>query len=67
MPLLGKLNEDLALGLLAREGIAAIWMLNMAAAAAHRAGYSLSAQSILELADAAEDAWPRAEGKRSPA
>ena len=66
MSLIRTLNEGLALRLLARNGIAVIWRLNLAAAEAHRTGYSRSAAALLELAEAAEDAWLRAEGARRP-
>jgi hypothetical protein len=58
------LTEKLALSILAREGIGAIWHLNEAAAEAHRTGHPLAAASLVEIADAAEDAWLRAEGVR---
>jgi hypothetical protein len=58
------LNENLALRMLARNGIAVIWRLNVAAAEAHRTGLPQSAAALLELADAAENAWLRAEGTR---
>jgi hypothetical protein len=58
------MTEKLALSMLAREGIAAIWQLNIAAANAHHAGHPLAAASILEIADAAEEAWFRVEGAR---
>ena len=58
------LNKDLALRMLARNGIAVIWRLNVAAAEAHRTAHPQSAAALLELADAAEDAWLRAEGER---
>jgi len=45
--------------LLAREGIAAIWHLEVAAAAAYRTGDPISAASILEIAAAAEREWIR--------
>ena len=61
---LQTMTEDLALRMLARDGIAVIWRLNLAAAEAHRTGYRQSAATLLELADAAEDAWMRAEGER---
>ena len=60
-----KLTEQLALSMLARDGIAAIWQLHLSAADAHRTGHPKAAQSILELAEAAEEAWVRAEGARS--
>jgi hypothetical protein len=58
------LNENLALRMLARNGIAVIWRLNVAAAEAYRTGHPQSAAALLELADAAENAWLRAEGER---
>ena len=58
------LIEKLALSILAREGIGAIWHLNEVAAEAHRTGHPLAAASLVEIADAAEDAWLRAEGAR---
>ena len=58
------MTEDLALRMLARDGIAVIWQLNLAAAEAHRTGHPQSAAALTELAEAAEDAWLRAEGKR---
>ena len=61
---LQTMTEDLALRMLARDGIAVIWRLNLAAAEAHRTGHPQSAATLLELADAAEDAWMRVEGER---
>jgi len=58
-------TENLALTMLAREGIAAIWQLHLAAADAHRTGHPIAAASIVEIADAAEEAWFRAEGARA--
>jgi hypothetical protein len=58
------LPEKLALSVLARDGIAAIWQLHVSAAEAHRSGYPRAAASILEIADAAKEAWLRAEGAR---
>ena len=58
------LTNQLALSILAREGIGAIWQLNEAAAEAHRTGHPLAAASLVEIADATEDAWLRAEGVR---
>jgi len=43
--------------MLARHGIVAIWRLQVAAAIAHRTGNPDAAQSILEMADAAEREW----------
>src|SRR5580704_18209853 len=51
--------------MLARDGIAAIWQLHLAAARAHRARHASIAASISEIAEAAEQAWMRAEGSRA--
>ena len=59
-----SVSEELALTLLARDGIAAIWQLNIAAAESHRNGYHRAADTVLQIADAAEQAWLRAEGTR---
>ena len=64
MSSVGTLNKDLALRMLARNGIQVIWRLNLAAAEADRTGHPQSAAALIELADAAEDAWLRAEGER---
>jgi hypothetical protein len=58
---LHTLTEGIALRLLARDGIAAIWHLQMAAAAVYRAGDPIGADSILEIAAAAEREWMRRE------
>jgi hypothetical protein len=39
---------------LAREGISAVWQLHIAAATAYRDGYRRAAETVLEIADAAE-------------
>jgi hypothetical protein len=52
MPLRRTWTENLALTMLAREGIAAIWQLHLAAADAHRTGHPSTAASIVEIADA---------------
>jgi hypothetical protein len=49
--------DKLARSLLAKQGIGAIWKLHQAAAAAHRAGFRLSAADLIEVAEAAERAW----------
>jgi len=49
---------------LAREGIAVIWELQVAAADAYRTGHPRCAEAILEIAEAAEAAWLRAEKAR---
>jgi hypothetical protein len=59
------MTEKLALTMLARDGIAAIWQLHLASAEAHRSGYPSVAALILEIAEAAEEAWMRAEGARA--
>jgi hypothetical protein len=61
----GLLAETVALELLARDEITAIWQLNLVAADAYRAGYPRAAKSLLEIAEAAERAWLRAEGTRT--
>jgi hypothetical protein len=60
-----SVSKTLALTLLARDGIAAIWQLNLAAAEAYRNGYHRAADTVLEIAEAAEQAWLRAEGTRT--
>ena len=65
MALRDILTEQLALSMLAREGIEVIWQLQVAAADAHRTGHRQAAASILEIAEAAEAAWFRAEGARA--
>ena len=49
------LTEKLALSILAREGVAAISQLRMAADDAHQTGHPAAAAAILEIADAAEE------------
>ena len=58
------LTKKLALSILARDGIAAIWQLQMAAADAYQTGHPIAADALLEVAEAAEEAWLRAEGAR---
>jgi hypothetical protein len=52
-------TENIALRMLAREGVAVIWNLHLAAAKAYRDGYRVEAGSIIEIADAAEREWLR--------
>jgi len=59
-----RLDRKTRLSILADNGIAAIWQLHMAAADAHQTGYPAAAGAMLEIAEAAEDAWLRAEGAR---
>jgi hypothetical protein len=56
---LSTLTEGIAIRLLARNGIAAIWELQVAAATAHRTGNPTAASSIVEIAEAAEREWLR--------
>ena len=49
--------DELARSLVAKQGIAAIWRLHQAAAAARRAGFPQSAADLTEVAEAAEEAW----------
>ena len=58
------MTEKLAVSILAREGLTAIWKLHEAAADAHRAGHPRSAAAIVEIAEAAEEAWLGATGGR---
>ena len=54
---LGSLNKEIALRMLARDGIAAIWQLQVAAAIVYRTGHPEAAASIMEMADSAEREW----------
>ena len=58
------LTDKHALTILARDGIAAIWQLHIAAADAHQTGYPAAAAAMLEIAETAEAAWLRADGER---
>jgi hypothetical protein len=58
-------TKNLALAILERSGIEAIWRLQTAAAEVYQLGNPSAADAILEIADAVERAWLRAEG--SPA
>jgi hypothetical protein len=51
--------EKIAYRTLARDGISAIWKLQIAAAEAHSTGYPGSARVIVEIAEAAEQPWLR--------
>ena len=55
-------TEALALAILERSGIETIWRLHTAAAEVYQIGNPTAAAAILELADAAEREWVRAEG-----
>jgi len=52
--------EIIALSLLARDGIAAIWGLHLSAALAYQDGHEAVAAGVIEIADAAEREWLRA-------
>ena len=56
-------TENLALTMLAREGVAAIWQLHLSAARAYRDGHRAAAATIIEIADAAEREWVRGNGR----
>jgi hypothetical protein len=59
--------ERLALRVLAREGITAIWHLHIAAAQADAGGRPTAAAMLIETADAAEREWRvAAPGNGSP-
>ena len=49
--------QKLAIKMLAGEGMAAIWELHVAAAAAYQRGQSSVAAMLIEIADAAEREW----------
>ena len=51
--------ERIALKVLARDGLAAIWHLQVAAGIAYRTGNPGPAASIMEIAEAAEREWLR--------
>jgi hypothetical protein len=59
-----KLTNQLAMTILAEDGISAVWNLHLAAAEAYQSGYDSAANAIVEIAEAAEEAWLRAEGER---
>jgi hypothetical protein len=59
------LTEKLASALLARDGIEVIWRLHIAATAVYRNRSACSAAAIVEIADAAEEVWRRAEEERA--
>ena len=49
-----SIPSGIAARMLARHGIAAIWQLQVAASIVYRTGNRTAAESILEMADAAE-------------
>jgi len=50
-------TKAIALRMLSRDGIAAIWQLQVAAGIAYRTGNPGPAMSIIEIAEAAEREW----------
>jgi hypothetical protein len=52
-----NLTKAIALRMLSRDGIAAIWQLQVAAGIAYRTGNPGPAMSIMEIAEAAEREW----------
>jgi hypothetical protein len=58
---LDTLSEGIALRMLKRDGIAAIWQLQVAASISYRTGNPDAAASIMEIADAAEREWLRSQ------
>jgi hypothetical protein len=57
---LDNLCDGIASRMLAHNGLAAIWELQVAAAIAYSTGNVRAAVSIMELADAAEREWTAA-------
>ena len=51
-----NLTDKLALSILAREGVGAIWALYVTAAEAYRTGHPHAAAAIIEIAEATERA-----------
>jgi len=52
-------TENVAMTMLARDGMAAIWLLLLSAARAYRDGHQLAAAGIIEIAEATEQEWLR--------
>jgi hypothetical protein len=55
--------ENIALELLARDGVPAVWQLHLAAAKAHRDGFTRAADALLQIADAVEQELARGFGQ----
>ena len=51
--------QVIALSLLARDGVSAIWKLHLSAAGAYRDGHKSVAAGIIEIAEAADREWHR--------
>jgi hypothetical protein len=58
----GTVTETLAWAILERSGIETIWRLHTAAAEVYRIGNPCAAAAIVEIAEAVERVWLRAEG-----
>jgi len=58
--------EKIAVELLARDGSAAVWRLHLVAASAHHDGCLRAAESLLEIADAAERLTVRSSADQRP-
>lgn len=52
-------TDQLAVRIVTREGLPAIWRLQMGAANVYRNGHHAKAAILLEIADAAEQEWMR--------
>jgi hypothetical protein len=63
MPFSRTVTEKLAATMLARDGVAIIWRLHIDAARAYQIGHPEAAIAIVEIADAAEEAWLGAKGE----
>lgn len=56
-------TENLALTMIVRDRVSAIWELHLAAARAYSKGDAVAATSIIQIADAAEREWLRGNGR----
>ena len=52
-------HEQVALNMLRRYGLEAVWRLQLSAANVHRQGHEAAADYVAEIADAAEREWQR--------
>ena len=55
--------ENIALTMIVRDGVSAIWELHLAAANVYNQGYKAAAAAIIDIADAAEREWLRGNGR----
>ena len=51
--------DEIALSLLQQEGLGCIWELHVHAARVYREGDRVAAESLVQIADAAEEIWWR--------